>query len=154
MRWRGPPATGSGSCGRERGRARLLLRLLNPLAQLDRIAVRIADLGARVVGPLHRSPRRLDAARLELGERGIHVIDLEGEALPSLAQLGGTLRDRVRRLRKAHHFERRAAEIEIHEIERALRRRRNAQALAHAEAERARIELDYALGRRSEELDV
>src|SRR6185503_4948715 len=57
-------------------------------------------------------------------------------------------------LGEAHHFEGGIAELEIDQIERPLRRLRNAQPLALAKAERADIESDGALGRRGQQLDV
>jgi hypothetical protein len=41
------------------------------------VAVGVADLGARVRRPPDRSPARLDAVRLEVRERALHVLDLE-----------------------------------------------------------------------------
>src|SRR5207248_6745894 len=130
------------------------LRGREPLAQLDRIAVRVADLRARVSRLLHRPPRRIDAARLELGERRVHVFDLEREALPAEAPLIGARRDGAAGFGICHDLERRVAEFEINEIERPIRRARYAGSFAHAEAERPGIEIECALRIRSEELDV
>src|SRR5689334_24461635 len=91
-----------------------------PLAQFDRIAVGVANLGARVGGLLHRSPRGLDAARLEFAERAVHVHHLEREALPTQSSLAAARRAGAARLGLIHDLERRIAELEIDKLERTI----------------------------------
>jgi 1,4-dihydroxy-2-naphthoate octaprenyltransferase len=125
-----------------------------PLPQFDGIAVRVADLGAGVVGTFHRSPGRRYALGIERRERSVHVLHLEGEALPAEALLAAARSDRLRRFGIAHHLDRRAAKLEIDEVERAGGRARDARAFALAETEDAGVEGHRALGRGGQELDV
>src|SRR4030095_16527904 len=102
---------------------------------------------------LHRPPRWLHALLLEHVQRAVHVIHLEGEALPAEPLLCATRRDGFR-LRIAHHLDGGAAKLEVHEIQWPGRSFGNAPALALAEAEHADIEADRALGRGGEQLDM
>src|SRR5687767_8075255 len=113
--------------------SRFYLLMAVPLPQLDRVAIGIPNLGARVVGALHRTPGGLDALRLQHLQGKVHVLDLEREALPAEPRLHSARRDRG--LGIVHHFERGVAELEVNEIERPGRSARNAHALALAEAE-------------------
>src|SRR6185503_4798742 len=124
---------------------------LVPLPQLDRIAVRISDFGARIVRSLHGAPRAGDALRLERGERAVHVLHFEREALPAEALLRISRRDGLAGI--AHHFHRRAAKLQIDEIERAIGGL-HLRALALAEAERVLVEGDGTVRMRGEELDM
>src|SRR5436190_4606193 len=87
-------------------------------------------------------------------ERAIHVLDLERDTLPSLAQFRRPRRNGAFLLRESHHLERGAADIQIDQIERPERRRRYTHALPHTEAERLGIELHCAVGLGREQLDV
>src|SRR5262245_60754713 len=70
-RWR------TGVSGGDGGRPASVTRSSEPLAELDVVAVRIADLGPRVLLACLRPPHRLDAFRSEVVERALHVLDLE-----------------------------------------------------------------------------
>src|SRR5580765_9032892 len=93
-----------------------------PLPELDRIPVRVADFGAGIVGSLDRPPGAIDALRPERGERVIHVLHLQREALPAETLLAGACRDRSG-FGIAHDLDRGAAELEVDEIERTRRGR-------------------------------
>ena len=54
-----------------------------PLPQLDRVAIGIADLRARIVGSLHRPPSDVDTIFPEKLQCDIHIVYLEREALPA-----------------------------------------------------------------------
>src|SRR5262249_26152280 len=134
------PGTGCVRCARRRARA---LLAPDPLPQLDRIPVRIADLGARILGPLHRPPGGRHAFRVERAQRRIHVVDFQREALPAEALLAAAQRQRFFGI--AHQLNGRAAELEVDEIQRTVRRAWNALPLAYLEAEHVGVESDRAL---------
>src|SRR5690242_1126980 len=124
-----------------------------PAPQLDVIAVRIADLGAVVLLLEDRAPDRLDPFSLQHLERAPHVVDLQRHH--AVAQPQRRRRGLDRNARVAEQLDRRAAQIEVGEIERpGPARKRDALAQLHLEAENAGIELDAALELPGDDLDV
>ena len=114
-----------------------------PLAQLDGIAIGVADFGACIVWSHEWSPSCGYTMLAQRRQGHIHVVHFEGETLPTQVQLCTACSDFLG-FGITHHLHRCATQFEINQIKRTQRRIGNALAFPFVKAECARVKADSA----------
>ena len=124
-----------------------------PLAQFDRVSIRIANLRASIVWPHQWPPGGMHTPFMQEGKSAVHVGNFQCQTLPAKALLRRARGDELR-VGVAHHFYSGAAKFKIDQIKRAKCRCSDALTLALMKAQQFLVEADRAIRISGQELDV